>query len=128
MRTIAAFLLSFVASTLAYTVLSPNHSNGWTNQGSQNLTWQRLSTDPLNFTVILDNQDVPDFEKEVLAIFVDGTTGFTQLDPYYYYEGWPTGSGFRVKLVKAGQYLDAVLAESEDFNIIDSTRITDPNL
>ncbi|KAF8812270.1 hypothetical protein BYT27DRAFT_7132671 [Phlegmacium glaucopus] len=122
MRTVATFLLSFVASTLAYSVINPSSSVGWTNQGSQNLTWQRVSTDPLNFTVVLDNQHVTGFQREVLAALVDGTAGFTRLNSHN--GGWPTGSGFRVKLVKDDQNLDTILAESQDFNITDATSET----
>jgi len=69
-----ALLLAFVSCVSAYSVLTPNPTQGWTNQGAQtyvidflcfaislltyllSLTWQRVATDKLNFTAVLDNQ------------------------------------------------------------------------
>jgi len=118
MRAVAALFLSFVACTLAYTVVSPNGQDGWTNQGSQNLTWTRVDTDPLNFTVVLDNQNITGFERQVLAALVDGTLGFTELNSHN--GGWPTGSNFRVNFVKDDDDLDAILAQSSQFDITEA--------
>jgi hypothetical protein len=68
-----AFLLAFISSAFAYQVLIPNAVQGWTNVGGQpyvssvksllvtlmtscSLSWARVATDSLNFTVVLDNQ------------------------------------------------------------------------
>jgi len=74
MRAVAV-ILTLVSSALAYQVLVPSTSQGWTNQGGQpyvsislpasleyrltcirSLSWQRVETDKRNFTVVLDNQ------------------------------------------------------------------------
>jgi hypothetical protein len=56
MLAVQAVLLSVVASAFAYLVTVPNQTQGWTNQGNQTLSWQRVDTDPSNFTVLLTNQ------------------------------------------------------------------------
>jgi len=56
MLAIPAILLYAVSYAAAYMVLVPNQSQGWTNVGNQTLTWSRVDTDPLNFTVVLVNQ------------------------------------------------------------------------
>jgi len=122
MRAVAAFFLSFLTATLAYTVLTPNGSDGWTNNGPQNLTWTRVDTDPLNFTVVLDNQAIAGFERQVLAALVDGTLGTAELNPHN--GGWPTGSNFRLNLVKDDQDLDTILSQSSQFNITQNTSTT----
>jgi len=118
MHAIATFLLSFLATTWAYSVLTPNDSVGWVNQGSNNLTWTRVDTDPLNFTVVLTNQNMSGFQSEVLAALVDGTLGFTRLNPHN--GGWPTGSHFRVNLVKDDLDLNSILAQSPEFDITEA--------
>jgi len=112
---VAAFLLSFVASISAYTVTFPNGVDGWTDAGSQSLNWTRVSTDPLNFTAVLDNQSIPGFQLQILAALIDGTLGSTQLYPQN--GGWPTGSNFRLNLVRDDQDLSTILAQSNNFNI-----------
>lgn len=62
------------------------------------------------------------FQREVLAALVDGTAGFTLLNPHN--GGWPTGPNFRVNLVKDDQSLDSILAQSQYFNITASTSTT----
>lgn len=54
MRFIAAVLLS-VSSALAYQVISPGGSQGWTTTGPNILVWERVDTDPQNFTAVLTN-------------------------------------------------------------------------
>ncbi|KAF8165510.1 hypothetical protein B0H34DRAFT_671334 [Crassisporium funariophilum] len=122
MRSVAAILLSFVASTLAYTVLTPNGSNGWTNLGPQELTWQRVETDRLNFTVLLTNQKVQGYESQNLAALVDGTLGSQDMNPPS--GGWPTGSGFRINLVQDNNNLNTILAQSPEFDIGEPTTST----
>jgi len=56
MRNFAALFLVFSASALAYQITSPSGTKGWTNSGAQPLAWQRVDTDPLNFTAVLTNE------------------------------------------------------------------------
>jgi len=112
---VAAFLLSFVASISAYTVTFPNGVDGWTDKGPQLLNWTHVSTDPLNFTAVLDNQSIQGFQAQVLAALISGELGSIQLNPQN--GGWPTGSQFRVNLVKDDLDLNTILAQSDHFNI-----------
>jgi len=114
-----AFLFSFVASTSAYSITTPNAEVGWTDQGPQNVTWNRVETDPLNFTIVLDNQSIQGFQMQVLAALVDGTAGSTTVNSHN--GGWPTGSAFRVNFVKDNNNLNTILAQSNQFNITASS-------
>jgi hypothetical protein len=116
---VAAVLLAIVSSAFAYQVLSPGGSQGWTNQGAQTLTWQRVETDRQNFTVLLTNQKVSGFQTQNLAALVDGTLGRVALNPPA--GGWPTGSSFRLNLVQDNQNLNSILAQSQEFSITQST-------
>lgn len=58
------------------------------------------------------------FQSEVLAALVDGTLGFTRLNPHN--GGWPTGSHFRVNLVKDDLDLNSILAQSPEFEITEA--------
>ncbi|KIK04653.1 hypothetical protein K443DRAFT_675671 [Laccaria amethystina LaAM-08-1] len=117
MRLSISFLLSVAASALAYSVTSPNGSQGWTNQGAQFLSWTRVNTDRLNFTAVLTNQNralLP--TDQVLAALVDGTLPNTTVNPPS--GGWPTpGGGYRVNLVQDATDLNTILAQSPEFNI-----------
>jgi len=110
-----ALILAFLTSALAYQVLVPNASQGWTNQGGQPFSWQRVSTDPLNFTVVLDNQSISGYTPQVLAALVDGTLGSTTLNPPS--GGWTTGTNFRINLVQDPNDLSTIYAQSVDFSI-----------
>ncbi|KAF8195111.1 hypothetical protein BJ912DRAFT_1040640 [Pholiota molesta] len=112
---VAACLLALVTSTLAYRVLSPNSQTGWTNQGNQLLTWERVSSDKTTFSVVLDNQQMQGFSRKLLASRVDGTKGKVNLSPPS--GGWPTGSNFRVNLVASADQFDTIYAQSNDFVI-----------
>lgn len=65
---VAAVLLS-VSSALAYQITSPGGSQGWTTSGPNYLKWERVDTDPLNFTVVLTN--VVSTTSRTLTWFVD---------------------------------------------------------
>ncbi|KAF9472950.1 hypothetical protein BDN70DRAFT_817933 [Pholiota conissans] len=116
----AACLLAFASSALAYSVSTPNSVEGWSNVGSQPLVWQRVDTDRKNFTALLVNQ--VRFDPQILAALVDGTLGTTKLNPPS--GGWPTGAGFRVNLVQDDTDLNAILAQSQIFNISAPTTTT----
>ncbi|PPQ77427.1 hypothetical protein CVT25_011009 [Psilocybe cyanescens] len=118
MRSVA-LLLAFASSAFAYTVLTPNGSQGWTNQGAQPLTWQRVDTDRQNFTALLVNQNITGFDPQVLQALVNGTDGSARLNPPS--GGWPTGSHFRVNLVQDPNNLNTILAQSLEFTISPST-------
>jgi hypothetical protein len=111
---IAGIFLSLAASTFAYTVTVPNDSTGWTNSGSQPLAWQRVNTDPLNFTVALVNQGQNPPINQILAALVDGTLLNTTVNPTG--GGWPTGKGFQVNLL-ASDSNSTILAQSNQFTI-----------
>lgn len=55
MRVLAAVLL-FVSAALAYQVTSPGQDQDWTTSGPNVLKWERVSTDPTTFAVMLSNQ------------------------------------------------------------------------
>lgn len=55
MRAVLA-LFSFAASALAYSVTEPDATTGWTTSGPNVVVWSMVSTDPANFTIVLDNQ------------------------------------------------------------------------
>ncbi|KAF9464361.1 hypothetical protein BDZ94DRAFT_1256266 [Collybia nuda] len=118
MRNACVVFLSFAVSALAYQVTAPSASKGWTDTGAQTLTWQRVDTDRLNFTVVLTNEDrsVMPINDQVLAAQVDGTLLTTVLNPPS--AGWPVGQHFRVNLVKSPEELDTILAQSNEFDIL----------
>ncbi len=55
----AAVILSLAVSAFAYDVTFPNSEEGWTNQGAQKFTWNRVETDPETFTALLVNEVRP---------------------------------------------------------------------
>ncbi|KAH7914432.1 hypothetical protein BJ138DRAFT_1000125 [Hygrophoropsis aurantiaca] len=117
MRTFATVFLASIASALAYQVTSPGGAQGWTTSGPNVLKWQRVDTDPLNFTAVLTNvnQGVMPLGDQVLNALVDGTQGQIICNPPS--GGWPTGDGFRVNLAHDVQNLDTLLAQSTQFSI-----------
>jgi hypothetical protein len=117
MRASAAILLfvSFTAPAFAYRVISPGPSAGWNTSGPQTLTWERVGTDPLNFTAVLVNQVNSPPSSQILAALVDGTLLKTAVSPPS--GGWPSGNGFQVNLVQDQNTLTSILAQSEKFNI-----------
>ncbi|KAF9038081.1 hypothetical protein BJ165DRAFT_419703 [Panaeolus papilionaceus] len=111
-----AILSCLIASTLAFTISSPGDNTDWNNDGAQTLSWQRVDTDPANFSVVLFN---PSTQKQVLiAKDVDGKLGTLKIQPPSD-GGWPNGEKFRIRLVRDSQSLTAILAESQDFDIKD---------
>ncbi|EPQ59019.1 hypothetical protein GLOTRDRAFT_70135 [Gloeophyllum trabeum ATCC 11539] len=121
MHSYSAIFLSLVASALAYQVTSPNAQEGWTSAGPNTVSWQRVDTDPSNFTLVLTNEDrnVLPSNNQVLIALVDGTTGSTTVPPPS--NGFPVGGTFRLNFVKDAQDLNSILAQSSEFNITKST-------
>ncbi|KAF8663406.1 hypothetical protein AX16_000978 [Volvariella volvacea WC 439] len=124
MRSALAVLFTLATSAFSYQVLSPGGSVSWTNDGSQLVTWSRVDTDPRNFTIVLDNQSVDPRITFVLAALVDGT----QTPPEAFVNppsgGWPTGEGFRVNFVRDDDNLEAILAQSQEFEIQDASTLS----
>ncbi|SJL01764.1 uncharacterized protein ARMOST_05087 [Armillaria ostoyae] len=128
MRT-AAVLIACATSALAYTVTVPNASQGWTNSGSQTVSWQKVSTDRDNFTIVLTNQASTitwiSADRSVLSLdqtlasLVDGNLGTQQVNPPG--GGWIVGGTYRVNLVQDSQSLNSILAQSSEFNITESS-------
>ena len=48
-------LLAFAVATRAYTVTAPNSNSGWVSPGTNTVTWNRASTDPTTFDLVLTN-------------------------------------------------------------------------
>lgn len=120
MRSVFA-ALSLAASALAYSISEPSSTEDWTTSGPNVVTWTRVDTDATNFTLVLVNQDtsIMPSGSEVLVAYVDGTVGtVTASAPS---AGWPTGSGFQVNFVKDTNSLNTIYAQSNQFNITQST-------
>ncbi|TDL29215.1 hypothetical protein BD410DRAFT_680680, partial [Rickenella mellea] len=116
-----AFIITLylAASALAYKVISPNGSQGWTTTGPNSITWQRdSSTDPQNFSVALTNPDrsIMQFDNQILLALVDGTNATSApVNPPS--GGWPHGAGFKVNLLKDSEDVTSILASSDTFEI-----------
>jgi len=125
MRVTAAFtIFAFSASAIAYEVIVPSPSQGWTNNGAQTVSWQLVPTDPSNFTIVLTNtnREVMPQNDLVLDALVVGSLLTTKVNPPS--AGWPTGGTFRVNLVKDTEDLNTILAQSDEFNITEPTTAT----
>jgi hypothetical protein len=122
MHAFTAVIVSFAAAAAAYRVTTPNGVQGWTTSGAQPLAWDRVSTDPLNFTAVLVNEGITPTYSQILAALVDGNLGQTALNPPS--NGWPVGGGFQVNLVQDEQSLNTILAQSPTFNITPPTSST----
>ncbi|KAG1892266.1 GPI-anchored small secreted protein [Suillus subluteus] len=121
MRSSAAILLASIASAFAYEVTSPGEGENWTTAGPNTLTWERVDTDPLNFTAVLTNEACVAMPQgpQVLNALVDGTLGSIVCNAPS--GGWPTGSGYRVNFAANAENLDTLLAQSNQFNINSSS-------
>ncbi|KAG9105117.1 hypothetical protein FRC07_009603 [Ceratobasidium sp. 392] len=118
MRTTFVALLSFVAGSLAYQVTSPASSTKWySGQVTNPLTWERVDTDPKQFTIVLTNQDrsLLPTDQQLIAT-VDGTTGKTDVPAPS--GGFPPGKGFQINLVKSPSEMNTILAQSPVFEIV----------
>ncbi|KAI0939400.1 hypothetical protein AcW1_004455 [Taiwanofungus camphoratus] len=118
----ATVLLAFAASSLAYTITSPTNSSGWTTSGPNTVSWTKVSTDPVNFTVVLSNQQVYPPVQQVLDALVVGSDSSTVVNPPS--GGWVAGTGYQVNLVQDPTHLDSILAQSQQFSIAQTTSST----
>ncbi|KAH8113450.1 hypothetical protein DFH11DRAFT_1727921 [Phellopilus nigrolimitatus] len=111
-------ILSVALSVSALQVTNPSTTSGWTSTGSNTLSWNRVSTDPTNFTVVLTNTDrsVMPTNNLVLANFVDATSG-SSLAIVAPSGGFNVGGNFRVNLVQTPDELNSIYAQSNTFNI-----------
>jgi hypothetical protein len=108
-------LIPFVAFASAYQVITPNQSVNWTTAGSNTVTWQRVSTDAQNFTIVLVNQHQTPSYEQVLDALVDGTLNKVTVNAPS--SGWPTGADFQVNFVQDSQDLTTIYAQSGQFSI-----------
>ena len=115
-------LASLVASALSYQVVRPSNTSGWTNSGPQTVTWDRVSTDPASFAIVLTNTDRSLLASDILlAKDVDGASAssITIDEPA---GGWPSvGGSFRVNLVRSEDEPNSILAQSNEFNVTAGT-------
>jgi hypothetical protein len=126
MHAIALVVLSLLANIFAYQVTFPNQSQDWTNVGNQTLRWNKVDTDPSNFTVVLNNQNTAAFPNgqytQVLAALVPGDLGSVSVQPPS--GGWVVATGYTVNLVKDPADLSSILAQSQQFAIVASNSTT----
>jgi hypothetical protein len=108
-------LSSFVALTAAYQISSPGGAAGWTTAGPNSVAWTRVSTDPLNFTIVLSNQNITPSYSQVLDALVDGTLGNITVNPPS--TGFPTGDNFQVNFVQDSTHLTTIYAQSQQFSL-----------
>jgi hypothetical protein len=120
----AAVLLSLAASAFAIQVTFPSQNDVWSNEGPQTLKWTSVNTDPKSFACILYNPDanIIPAKSESLAANVSTADGTVQLRPPS--DGWPTGSGFQVNLVKSENEMSTIYAQSAQFSIKDASLVS----
>ncbi|KAG8693366.1 GPI inositol deacylase, partial [Ceratobasidium sp. 395] len=124
MRTTFVALFSLVASAFAYQVTSPTSSTKWySGEVTNPLTWDKVSTDPLTFCIVLTNEDrsLLPTDQQLIAT-VDGTTGKTDCPAPS--GGFPVGKGFRINLVKSPSDMNTILAQSPEFEIVNGISTT----
>ncbi|TFK28895.1 hypothetical protein FA15DRAFT_488165 [Coprinopsis marcescibilis] len=113
-----AVLALLASSAAGFLVAHPNQRQGWSNNGAQVVTWERVSTDPEIFAILLTNvnRDLLPIDI-VLARSVDATGDSSlSIDPPT--GGWPTpGGSYRINLVRSDRELNTIYAQSNEFNI-----------
>jgi len=112
MRILAALLFA-VSSVSAYQVTYPTAAGGWTTHGPNWLLWNRVSTDPPTFAVVLKNLNLG--SEDILEYEVDGTNGSIICNPPS--GGWRTGPAFQVDISQDYEHPDSLLAQSPQFAI-----------
>jgi hypothetical protein len=114
-------LIALVASASAYQILTPGNTLNWTTSGPNGVTWQRVSTDPANFTMLLVNQDktILPAGQEILIAQVNGSAlSIANVPPPS--GGYKVGSGYQVNFVASPETLNTILAQTGQFSIIQS--------
>jgi len=120
-------LISLVATATAYQVVTPGNAQNWTTAGPNSVTWQRVSTDPTNFTMLLVNQDksILPSGQEILIAQVDGTT-LTVANVPPPSGGFKVGNGYQVNFVADPDHLTTILAQTGQFSITQSNTTATP--
>ncbi|KIM33319.1 hypothetical protein M408DRAFT_61759 [Serendipita vermifera MAFF 305830] len=105
----------------AYRITTPSDSGvsgeSWTSAGPNTITWERVSTDPDTFSVVLVNEDrslLP--MNQILASNVDGTALSIAISPASG-ETFPLGNGFRINFIKSDNEMNTIYAQSSQFRI-----------
>eukprot|EP01099_Mayorella_cantabrigiensis_P007145 TRINITY_DN6205_c0_g1_i1.p1 TRINITY_DN6205_c0_g1~~TRINITY_DN6205_c0_g1_i1.p1 ORF type:complete len:199 (+),score=8.37 TRINITY_DN6205_c0_g1_i1:123-719(+) len=115
-------LLSFAASAVAYRVTSPSTGTKWYGGAVTNkLTWERVNTDPEQFTLVLVNEDrslLPVNNQQLIAT-VPGSIG--TIDVPAPSGGFPVGTNFQVNLVQSTTNVSTIYAQSPRFDIVTGT-------
>ncbi|KAJ7240343.1 hypothetical protein B0H12DRAFT_1135037 [Mycena haematopus] len=106
-----------VASVSAISIITPNSGQGWTNDGSNTITWSSVSTDKANFTIILENLNTTTApQPQQLDALVNTADGHVTVNPPS--EGWPAvGGNYIIKFVADTEDLDTQLVQSQPFSI-----------
>jgi len=120
-------LVALVSSACAYQVLTPSNSSGWTTAGPNIVTWQRVVTDPQNFTMLLvnQNQGVLSGGQEILVALVNGSALTYTVPPPS--GGFPVGTGFQINFVQDTQNVNTIYAQSGQFAITGSSSTISPS-
>ncbi|KAJ2931699.1 hypothetical protein H1R20_g5522, partial [Candolleomyces eurysporus] len=110
--------LSLLSAAFAFQVTRPSLTQGWTNNGPQTVSWDRVSTDATNFTILLTNTNRQLLPSDVvLASVADAVAASSVMVPPPS-GGWPAAGGsYRVNLVKSATELTTIYAQSTEFNI-----------
>lgn len=112
--------LLFVAAALAISVTSPTEGQNWdASKSSQSVSWNSVSSDPSSFTISLVNMVTYPNVNVVLKQDVLTSSGSASVNAPS--SGWPTGHGFQINFIQQNTNGDAILAQSQQFNITGST-------
>ncbi|KAI0082422.1 hypothetical protein K474DRAFT_1655185 [Panus rudis PR-1116 ss-1] len=116
--TTAAFF-ALVSSAFALSVTAPENGTNWGSQEPQIVAWTKVNTDPSTFAITLVHQASQPNTRQLLKENVDANSGQITLDAPS--GGWPTGTAYQINLVQDGQHLDSILAQSQQFNIVEGS-------
>jgi hypothetical protein len=127
MRAAIAFVLSFIASTLAYQILTPNNVTGWTSTGGQTFTWSTVNSDQPTFSVVLSNQNpnsgiAADYSQNLLPSVTGSDLSAVVSPPA---GGFQVAIGYRLNFMaipsEANSNSNGILAQSDEFAITDGS-------
>ncbi|KAJ7228469.1 hypothetical protein GGX14DRAFT_613022 [Mycena pura] len=110
-----AILAALMASVSALEVTAPSDHKNFTTDGSNTVSWDSVSTDPQNFTIVLtDGNPANDQILKALVDTSDAKASFrTSVSPPS--TGWPQGGPFQINLCADSQHLSSILAQSGKF-------------